>query len=176
MEMDWPGHVCLVGNGPLSEADRGDIAACPFVVRFNDAKNALEGEPFDVLVRRENGEAGFHGPFKTGSRPVVLVLNPGSERAPPPLGSRVVEIIAHPATIFGAPTTSPDASWGATTGAVLLHHLNQRGGSDRLSTFGMNFLRSEVSEHMHDEGAVLRRHIPELDYHPPPRSTYLPGA
>ena len=46
-------HVCVVGNGPLSEDDKKNIEKCDMVYRFNDLKNYKDGDKIDVHVMRE---------------------------------------------------------------------------------------------------------------------------
>ena len=50
-------RVTLVGNGPISEKDRLQIASSECVVRFNDCKNLRPGEPTHLLVLRDHLDA-----------------------------------------------------------------------------------------------------------------------
>lgn len=173
----WPEHVCLVGNGPLSAENRKQISQCPFVVRFNDRKSAKPRERTDLLVLRENGVAGYHGRSGDGRfrvLPVVLVENAGRQRAPTPRACVVVERIAHPPTLFGVRTTTANTPWGASTGAVILQHLQEAPSTRVVSTFGMNFSRSDDSRHMHSEGELLRQHVGKMEVHATPSASYLP--
>lgn len=50
---DKPGmDVAVVGNGPISRADRVEIAEATVVIRFNDVNNYLEGEKTTLRVVR----------------------------------------------------------------------------------------------------------------------------
>lgn len=48
------GDVAVVGNGPLSDADRESIEKHQCVIRFNDTKNLREGEKTTILALREH--------------------------------------------------------------------------------------------------------------------------
>ena len=174
--LEWPEHVCLVGNGPLSAENRTQIAECPFVVRFNDRKNERPAERTDLLVLRDNGGGGYHG-LREGREPgvpVVLVESARLQRDPVPRACDVVERILTPSTLFGARTTTADTPWGASTGAVVLQHLQGVSSTQRVSTFGMNFSHSSNSRHMHSEGELLRQHVGKMEVHATPSASYLP--
>lgn len=47
-------HVTVVGNGPLTQQDRSDIANATCVVRFNDMKNYVDGDPAHIVALRSN--------------------------------------------------------------------------------------------------------------------------
>uniref|UniRef100_A0A6C0IY35 Uncharacterized protein n=1 Tax=viral metagenome TaxID=1070528 RepID=A0A6C0IY35_9ZZZZ len=48
------GSIAVVGNGPISKADRYFINSQNCIIRFNDQKNKLKDERTDVLVLRNN--------------------------------------------------------------------------------------------------------------------------
>ena len=48
------GSIAVVGNGPISEADRDLINSQNCIIRFNDQKNKLTDERTDVLVLRNH--------------------------------------------------------------------------------------------------------------------------
>lgn len=167
-------RVCAVGNGPLSDADREAVAQCPFVVRFNDLKNMRPGERIDLHVLRE-AEGYYHGAGQCGQAPLLLVHNPphggAVPRAPRRRGAPVVGRLPHPPDLFGQPTDTHE--WGATTGAVVLQHLQLSAGVGRVDVFGMNFTHADGSRHLRGEAELLRA-ADKLVIHPPPSSSYLP--
>lgn len=55
--------VCVVGNGPLSPAQRTQILSCDVIIRFNQLNTRLCGERLDIWVVRYAGHvpARYHG-------------------------------------------------------------------------------------------------------------------
>lgn len=177
----WPEHVCLVGNGPLSSKDRELIAACPFIVRFNDMKNREQGERTDLLILRKNSEVmslfgfgnNYHGERWCGKLPVAVIRRPTINVLP---RCNVVGQVRMPNHLFGMPVFANGSVWGATSGAIVLQDLELNSNRTRtVETFGMNFARpSNHSRHVKGEDAVLRQHLRKTIVHPTARNTYLP--
>jgi hypothetical protein len=142
-------RVAVVGNGPLTHADRDAIARAPVVVRFNDVKNWVAGEHTTLRVVRwpsAHGASACAAPVwyvthDAASLPAQSNYTQVYERAQAhndldPTRADV-RVFAH--CNCGAACDENRTAYGPSTGAVVLSALQASPRVARIDVFGMNW-------------------------------------
>ncbi len=171
--------VCLVGNGPISDADRTFINsnACDQVVRFNDMKNITQGERCDVHVVRSNGNRfwGIVNPPKIDIGKVPLLQIGGSRASI--AGQDVLDVLDNQAARI-YPSCAHDqraATKTFTSGALVMSYFNEKPSVRTIHVFGMNFLPAKNNTHDVNREKVLHDWCcDKCQIHKTSRQTYYP--
>jgi len=147
------GSIAVVGNGPISEADRDLINAQNCIIRFNDQKNKLENERTDVLVLRNNT---LHLSQKDSTLLPVIPFCKTIEEYQVKYSKLIKPIYVHEETCNDDPNVQEmksnkvynncikqnlhgDATSGVSTGTAVLSSLQDDDNVESINVFGMNF-------------------------------------
>jgi hypothetical protein len=171
------GKVCLVGNGPISEENRRFIASdeCDTVVRFNDMKNAREGERCDLHVTRSNGND-YWGIINRpvvdfGKVPLLLI---GRAKKPPPEDRRVVDVLERGVGLYNGCNGHKQPKKSLTSGAMVMSFFQEIPSVSIIHTFGMNFIHTTSFHDIKNEKTVHDVCCTKCIFHQTPTQTYLP--
>ena len=175
-------RLCVVGNGPLSEADRLEIAKCSTVARFNDMKNIESGERVDIHVMREwqdthvySGRSRHH----SSASSVLVGMHALEDSGRSVRGASSIQLPGrHRYHTFPAcATTLVDKSEidrHPTTGTIYLSELQSDETIKRVDVFGMNW-NITSGHHSTREGALVDACCTKCVVHKTPRDAYSPG-
>ena len=146
--------VTVVGNGPLSHADRLSISRSECVVRFNDAPGYRKGEPFYALVLREH-TMHLSAVAMYGGSPYIWTIPVISDKKQlAPLTGRATAPIYISQFQYGTPaytnlTLFPgckgskaqnETRKGPSTGCAFINHVQTyRDDVERVHVYGMNW-------------------------------------
>jgi hypothetical protein len=147
------GSIAVVGNGPISEADRAFINAQDCIIRFNDQKNKLEHERTDVLVVRNNA---LHVSQKDSTLLPVIPFCKTIDEYDAKYNKLIKPIYVYEEQCNNDPNVKEmkskkvysncikqkfhgDATSGVSTGTALLSSLENDKDVESINVFGMNF-------------------------------------
>tara|TARA_Y100000389_G_scaffold179981_1_gene194487 strand:+ start:493 stop:1248 length:756 start_codon:yes stop_codon:yes gene_type:complete len=146
---DRPGlDVAVVGNGPISRADRAAIANSSRVVRFNDVNNFWKGEKTTLrVVRHPSWITLKHtGAPKWHVSPTEALLPRGSEIVTgmyePQRGHENLlpdDAVIFPSCLCGDSCRQAGTWAGPSTGAVALSVLQEMRNVETINVYGMNW-------------------------------------
>jgi hypothetical protein len=166
--------VCVIGSGPLSEAQRIEIGQCPGkVVRFNDRKNRRAWEREDVHVIRHHEESEEAGGFTVCNRhhgqPPQCEYHKtfgGREEQGYPLFRNCAERneIEEIEYIEGWPTT----------GTMYLSDAQKEEHIETIRVYGMNWNMIDKHTHRDSEGALIKKCCKKCDINKTPYGRYCP--
>ena len=170
-----PQRVCVVGNGPLTPAERREInASCEVVYRFNDLKNWETSDRVDVHVQRE--WEGTHKYAGEGMAPCAQALLVGihasqdagqkGAMALPTRGLRAYDV-------FGTCKPHNPVSRNPSTGSILLSELQADQSVSGIDVYGMNWSFSKQQGHSMQEGDLVDACCTKCKIHRTSRSTYV---
>ena len=166
-------NVCVVGNGPLTDAQRHDINACEVVYRFNDLKNWNEGERIDFHVQREwEGTRKYAGEGMAPHARRCLVGEHAAEDATSKdmaLTTRGLREFP----VFDTCRPDNDVSRNPSTGSILLSTLEDDASVSKIDVYGMNWTFSKSQGHTAQEGALVGECCSKCNVHETARSTYI---
>jgi hypothetical protein len=168
------GKVCVVGNGPLSDAQRKDIRSeCTRVYRFNDLKNFREGDPIDVHVCREwEGSRNYAGMNMSRADKLLLVGKHAAQDATP--GADYVATNGLRALpVFDACGRNNLANRNPSTGTIILSKLQQDPAVSKIDVYGMNWAFSKEQGHARDEATLVKKCCTKCTVHASPTAKYV---
>ena len=166
------GKVCVVGNGPLSDAQRRDIRSeCGRVYRFNDLKNFREGEPIDVHVCREwEGSRTYAGMHMSRAHKMLIWMHAAQDA--PPGADHVATNGLRALPVFDACGNNP-TSRNPSTGTIVLSKLEQDPAVSKIVVYGMNWAFSREQGHARDEAALVKKCCTKCTVHAPSTTNYV---
>lgn len=148
-QTSFDGSVAVVGNGPISHADRTAIESHQIVVRFNDVNYMHAGERTTIHVVREPTSLKPKVPVSAPIWAVSPVESyvPADAAWSTPVYERQYKgqnWISDDAVIFPqcggcADCLQSGTFAGPSTGAVALSELNELEGVSKIDVFGMNW-------------------------------------
>lgn len=150
--LDGVSDVAVVGNGPISEVDRQNIAKSKFVIRFNDCNFLREGEKTSLRVMRHPSD-----PPKIHVNSPIWHVSPRASpmwaddgiltlEYEPQFGPRNDLKESHrifPSCNCGPSCYARGATAGASTGAIALSVLEEMPEVKRINVFGMNWMGAD---------------------------------
>ena len=169
-----PQRVCVVGNGPLTPAERREInASCDTVYRFNDLKNWETGDRIDVHVQREwerthkyAGEG-----MAPHARPLLVGIHASEDAGPGATALTTRGVRAY--DVFGACKPHNPVSRNPSTGSILLSELQADQNVSGIDVYGMNWSFSKQQGHSAQEGELIDECCTKCAIHQTSRSTYV---
>lgn len=194
------GSVAVVGNGPLDEHQRYKINSEEYscVVRFNDMKNAADGDRTDIVATRSSGKGGVRFPLPKSVPtnvkilPIVPTLDDASARfrkgdymvmEPLFVYEQKFEGKAVDSAVFeecdmcqstGLCNHSA-ARDGPSSGCVVIDALNSSSNVDKIHVYGMNWNVEGGNPHHIDfsNPDLVPGCCDKCVVHPTPHSGYL---
>lgn len=189
-------HIAVVGNGPLKENDRSEIAEKTCVIRCNDAKNKLPSERTDVAVIRSHiisegrvDKKEAQKVYDTYDGDVLIV--PFMEENEFLHEDSHNHLFADPVPIFNTSTAlkftgktmsfpkcklatrSDSAGSGPSTGGALLNYLESDNGVKTIDVYGMNW--NGGNHHVDFKNPrLVRECCTKCDIHETSSPKYLP--
>jgi len=151
-------RVCVVGNGPLTEDQRVEIADCSRIVRFNDMKNKRPEDRVDVHVKRLQDSMQVCSGESCNER---ALKGQGYSLFP---SCSVREDIPELAKMELRPTT----------GTMFLSDLQEADPDvDDIRIYGMNWNMTDTV-HSRNEGLLIEKCCTKCKVSPTPTKNYLP--
>ena len=171
--MGAAGHVCVVGNGPLTDAERDRIRECQMVYRFNDMKNLADGDRVDVHVQREwEGTRNYAGEGMAPHAKRYLVGMHAAEDAASKGATALTTQGLRAFKVFDTCKPGNRVSTNPSTGTILLSELHARPDVSKIDVFGMNWSFSGSQGHSREERSLIDGCCTKCVVHHPARSTY----
>lgn len=146
---DRPGlKVAVVGNGPISRADRAEIAKAAKVIRFNDVNNYWEGEKTTLRVVRHPswftlkhvGAPKWHVAPTAELSPSNAELLTGVYERQHGGDNLLSDSTKLFPSCFCGPSCLQATTWaGPSTGGVALSVLQEISNVERIDVYGMNW-------------------------------------
>ena len=168
------GKVCVVGNGPLTDAHRREINGCSMVYRFNDLKNWTKGDRIDVHVQREwEGTHQYAGEAMAPHAHRCLVGVHAGEDAKGKSATALTTRGLRAFDVFDACKPNNSVSRNPSTGTILLSTLENDPNVSTIDVYGMNWGFHQSQGHSTQEGALVDECCSKCTVHRPARSTYL---
>jgi hypothetical protein len=171
-------RIALVGNGPISKADRKQISQFPSVVRFNDAKNYQQWERTTHLTLRANS-TGVNAVDQQGQ--ITAPINFKELRhlyligkIEPLLRQRIESNYQHLNLHFFG-TESSESGKTFTTGTHMIRHFAKTGQFD-IHVYGMNWSGSSQWHNFDLEKRLINEWVAakKLTVHSTPKDSYFP--
>ena len=181
------GRIAVVGNGPLSKANRNELNSFDCVVRFNDLKNMKQGDALTVHAIRhvDRGKNSFlPGLEKTVKNSHVLPIIQRSKlmqkfpaNALPPLYvdengiDRQLEIFEKCEN--GVQYHHSLTRSGPSTGSLVISYLNKASSTKSIDVYGMNWNGGDFHLDFKDP-TIVARCCNKCTIHPTHSQRYLP--
>jgi hypothetical protein len=146
----FDGTIAVVGNGPISEADRAAIEAHQVVVRFNDVNFMRRGERVTLHVVREptameprvpvDAPIWDVSPMRSFLRSDAALTSPVYERDYNDAEWTSPNSVIFPSCGICPSCRQANSFAGPSTGALAISELNELDAVNRIDVYGMNWV------------------------------------